>query len=299
MKEANDAAIANDMDAVAKAICTMHLRIGEETQGNVTSELKKMLETLRNGVRKTNPGGTDPADDLARIDTMLEEMLTRQRECSQGTKAVFQKGDSKDVYERAEQLQLKSLSQAEGGLVEDAGRVLDLIAKDGDSTVFTPVLKEVQTDLASVQTMLAGAKAGPLTQAIQSDIENTLEKMLAAIREKLAQIHRPQKPRRPNANPNTQPPPMKEPFIPPLAELKLLLTLQKDVNGRTELLDKQANSGTPKDDLAGQNKVLAHREAVIRDMTQKIADMINGVTPRGPALEDRNVPSNTGQFGPI
>jgi len=130
----------------------------------------------------------------------------------------------------------------------------------------------VQTDLTSVQTMLAGAKAGPLTQRIQADIENSLEKMLAAVREKFAQIHRPQKPRPSNSNPNTQPPPPPpEPFIPPLAELKLLLTMQKDVNGRTELLEKQANSGAPKDDLAGQNKVLAQREATIRDMTQKIA----------------------------
>ena len=49
MKQANDAAIANDIDAVAKALSALHFGVGEVTQGNVTNELKKMLAILRAG----------------------------------------------------------------------------------------------------------------------------------------------------------------------------------------------------------------------------------------------------------
>jgi hypothetical protein len=299
---------APGQQAVAKATThqrTASSKLGQNDPAGANEKQKHAVEELEHaGIALQgwidNMTQTQKSDDLAKIDAMLEQMLSRQQECSRATKTIFQKSGGKDVYQREDELQLKAISQDQGGIEQDAGKVLELIKREGDSTVFTPALKEVQTDLESVRKMLAGSKAGALTQRIQSDIENSLDNMLAAVRDKLAQIHRP-KPPTPGPGPRPDPrplPPGRERFIPPLAELKLLLTMQKDVNGRTELLDKQANSGTPKDELAGQNNVLAQREGMIRDMTQKIANEMHGGAPKGAPANDRNIPTTTGQFGP-
>jgi hypothetical protein len=65
----------------------------------------------------------------------------------------------------------------------------------------------------------------------------------------------------------------KDPLVPPIAELKLLLSMQKDVNDRTEVIDQNAQKVT-QENLDGQKKLLGDKEGVISDMTKKINEKL-------------------------
>jgi hypothetical protein len=62
------------------------------------------------------------------------------------------------------------------------------------------------------------------------------------------------------------------PLVPPAAELKMLRTLQLQINSRTVVLAKQKEAGRlPQDKVADQHRRLAERQKRMQTMTEAIA----------------------------
>ena len=252
--------------------------LSQDKSPDANKQQKKAIEELelaKQDLQKAIDDQKDKqqAEQLAKIDALLSAVLKRQQVVSKDTKDTYGKGKN-DQYERPEALKLAELSNEEGKINEEVEKVHAMLTKDGSTAVFPVVIAKVQTDLTSVQKMLGGKQAGALTQQVQSEIENNLLSLVDAIRKTLADLRRKQQ----GGNGPGQGQGQgggKQPLVPPIAELKILLQYQKNVNETTQLVDKLAEASGQKDAHAGQTKALSQEQASVRELTQKLIDKMN------------------------
>ncbi len=213
---------------------------------------------------------------LAEVDQMLEEILEAQKEASVDTKKVYAARDAEDGYTRAEELEMLRLSKQERRLREETKKVYDLIDKEGTTSVFPAVLKDVRSDLADVAKMLNDHKPGPLTQGIQAQIERDLEDLTNSVREELAKHRRRGK----SGGGGKGGGGGKSPLVSALAELKMLANMQRRINDRTVLLEKQkGGQNVSKTDLRDQHEKLSDRQEKLEKLTRDFARKIGGRVP--------------------
>ena len=204
------------------------------------------------------------AQQLAAIDQMLKTILEGQKNISAATKDVRgQRGA--DGYERLQQLRLTELSRGEGRLADDVGKVGEILQEEGKTAVFPAVLAEVAKQLTLLQTRLADRQADLVTQGIQEDVELALAEMIASIREELAK-RRKQDGEGGEGGGKGGGGGSDGPLVPPVAELKMLWRLQKQIASRTTELDAGAGEMTP-EQLAARCQHLAERQERLQTMT--------------------------------
>ena len=248
-----------------------------EDQKKASEDLKKAEDDLQQAIAD---------EEQKKQQAELEKMLKIQQAISADTKTAHEKILSTKESDKAElrtaELKLTTeLSPGEGKLADDAQKVMDMLIKEGTTVVFPSVLGEVKKDLLDVQKKLAGKEAGTLTQAIQHEIEQNLQEMVRAVRDKLAENR--DKKSKGGGGGQGGGGGGKPPLVPPVAELKMLRVMQLQVNGRTELVHKQAAENTlPKDQVEKETKGLAQREANVKKLTDGIAEKMRRGAPPPP-----------------
>jgi hypothetical protein len=201
---------------------------------------------------------------IAKIDSMLEAILKKQQGVSAETSGTYTRRKP-EGYSRPEQITLAKLSSRQGELGGEVDEVRDLLTKEGTTVVFPAILGEVRRDMVNASKLLGDRQAGSLTQEIQSEIERNLQDMIDAIRKELAERRRIVPAAAGCCGGG------KRSLVSGIAELKLLLALQKQINRRTVVLSEQKAEGelTAQQD-ASQHKQLAEREEKVRTMTAAI-----------------------------
>ncbi|HAU39207.1 MAG TPA: hypothetical protein DCX07_16025, partial [Phycisphaerales bacterium] len=175
------------VSSAAGAMSKASGQLGESKSGDANASQNRAIEDLEKARRDLEDALAQEqemaqAESLAKIDAMLERILKTQQGLSSQTKETFAKRLSDGEYARAEQIKLKELSDGEGRLRDDAAKVLEMLRKEGSTVVFPVVLEQVGKDLASVQNLLARREAGKLTQAMQQEIEKSLQELIDSIR---------------------------------------------------------------------------------------------------------------------
>ena len=167
---------------------------------------------------------------LAALQARCEHMLRLQKEVYEGTQQVDQTigGNAGKKATHAEETRSLQLSDRERDIVGEADKVIQLLEAEGSAVAFPEVFTQLRDDMKTVGRRLAKADVGTVTQVIEQDVIADLKEMVAALKKaREGSSHQPP------TDATTSPP--KDPaLIETLAELKMIRSMQKRVNSRTE-----------------------------------------------------------------
>ena len=263
------------VSSASKSMAGASKQLGKGKAGEANEDQKKAIEDLQKAREELADAIEQEqeiaqAEQLAKIDQLLQKILDRQVKISASTKAVHgHRAAKKPHYRRPEQLKLTEMSNGEGRLAADIKRIRDMLLKEGNTVVFPEVLREVRGDLQDVQKLLSSQDAGPFAQGLQQEIERSLQEMIDAIRKELAERRRKQQ----GGGGQCQGGGGKQPLVPPIAELKMLRTLQLGINRRTRLLNKQQEAKqVAGEKAAAEHKKLGERQESVRKMAESLKE---------------------------
>ena len=147
-------------------------------------------------------------------------------------------------------------------------------------SVFQWVLQTAGDDMNEAASRLDKEESGLATQEVQDDAIKKIGDLIEALRKERT------KPKQGGVGGGGGGG-GKQPLVPPIAELKMLRIMQRDVNQRTKKIDEEIAKATAgkKDMSKDQRDRLrraASKEGEIARITDKIARDLNGPPPDGP-----------------
>jgi hypothetical protein len=228
-------------------------------------ELEKRLKQLRE---------KELAKLLGNLEERVSRMLKMQTEVQQSTVALHNTIKSLGGKPGDAQRQ-KSQGEAdkEAAIIAEAEKALKLLEGEGTAVVFAGVLGQVKGDMEAIQKRLLETRVGEDTQSIEQDVIDQLKLMLEALKKAKQDLeNKPSDPK--PGDPNAKKPDNK--LIELLNELKLIKSLQEQVNKRTIMYNKQDPGEQAKDPLVqAELKQLADKQKVLQDMLHKLATGAN------------------------
>jgi hypothetical protein len=228
-----------------------------EKLAEAIKEIEKRIKQLREEEMKKL---------LANVEARCQRMLAMQIDVYQKTKGI-----DEEVQKNGGQLgnvdRQKALAQgeAEGQIVVEAEKCLKLLESEGSAVAFAKVLEEVREDMIAVQRRLNTAIVDKDTQTIEENIIAMLKDMLEALKKAQKEMGE-QKPSQ--GKPGK---PGNQKLIDMLAELKLIRSLQIQVNNRTKMYGDKDKGEQSKDDLVQKElKQLSLRQVKLQEMIDKL-----------------------------
>jgi hypothetical protein len=243
-------ALKNQADAIAKM-----------------EEAKKKLENLLRQMREEEIERV-----LAALQARCEKMLMMQIQVLGGTeetdRAILKNADKKP--NRDNKLASLKLSDTEKEIIQEANKCIQILESEGSAVAFPEVFQQLRSDMMHVQKRLDVADVFATTQDIENDIIDTLKEMIKAL-EKARQDNQ--------SDPGKGGPPGKsgKPADPKLLELiqelKMVRSLQKRVNDRTEVYGKRYPGEQAADpQIVRELRSLADRQQRIQEIVRRIAN---------------------------
>ena len=230
-----------------------------ERLAEAIKELEKRLKQLREEEMKKL---------LANVEARCNKMLVMQIEVYEQTKSIDanvtknggQKGTA-DIQKAQQQ------GDKEGEIVAEADRCLKLLESEGSAVAFAKVLEEVRQDMIAVQRRLGSAVVDKDTQIIEENIIALLKDMIEALKKAQAELGKDQPP--PGQGGGK---PQNQKLINLLQELKLIRTLQQQVNVRTKMYGDKDKAEQAKDaNVQNELKQLSARQVKLQEMLEKLA----------------------------
>ena len=233
------------------------------SQGQASEQLDQAAKELADAIDKAQQA--QQAQALVKIEGMLREILTAQQKITADTADTHAR-KAAGGYQRPELLKLAELSDGEGGLGEQTEKVLKLVTDEGTTVVFPVVLKEIKDDLGDVQKRLAQKEAGVLTRTMQEGIEANLRDLIDALRQEMSRRKKQGGGGKGGGGGGKKPP-----LVPTAAELKMLLTSQKQIHTRTLVVNAGQRSGElAEPEVKHQHEVVADRQKSLGTMTLEL-----------------------------
>lgn len=249
-----------------------------ESQGGAVRDIDDAITIVQNEINENNREQRERKlrDLLARCKTMLAHQKQVQAGIVGLDEAVRKTADGRPTVahaagaNRLADVQLESLREAEGAM--------KLIREDGTAVAFAEALESVMTDMESLKRRLDETDVADVTQRIAADVVESLLDMIRAL-EKAIQENEPGTP--PPGGPGGLP--GQQPLVNRLQQLKMILAMQRRVNGRTELYgqryrgEQAATAGLTDKDRRGVEAVLkeladlAKRQGRIGQATRELS----------------------------
>jgi hypothetical protein len=219
---------------------------------------KKKLEDLLKQMRE---------EEIERLLADLEKrcryMLAVQIEIRDGT-VVLDKEIQKNAEPRPTLQQAarsNKLADDEDKLVREADMALKLIRNEGSAVAFAEVFEQVRRDMDAVRFRLSKTFVDADTQTTENDIIETLKEMIAALQKAQKEAKQQGKPQKGNSGPQEQR------LIDQLAELKMIFSMQKRVNARTETYGKKyTGEQAPRPETAPTSREREHLEMINKEL---------------------------------
>lgn len=245
----NPAAVKNQADAIEKM-----------------EAAKKKLENLLRQMREEEIERV-----LAALQARCEKMLMMQQQVLAGTEdldKVIQKNSDKKPTAFNKRDGLK-LSDQEKDIVQEANKCIDILEAEGSAVAFPEVFQQIRQDMIHVQKRLELTDSGVLTQNIEKDIIENLKEMIDALK-KARQDNQPD-PGKPGQGKSG--PPGDQKLLELLQELKMVRSLQKRVNDRTntygKLFPNEEQARDPQ--IVRELRSLSERQQRIQEIVSRIA----------------------------
>ncbi|MCZ6688944.1 MAG: hypothetical protein O7H41_05015 [Planctomycetota bacterium] len=205
---------------------------------------------------------------LALLEERFRHMLAQQKEISRKTIAMDTAlgGNAPD---RAQKQAISELSKGETDLADQSDEALELLVEEGSTVVFPEVVKGMKQDLFNVAGLLASTRTDELTQAIQKEIEETLEELIEAVRKKQEHAGNCEGGGCCSGD---------APLLPASAEVKMIRSLQIRVNKRTTAFDldrdPKVEDALPKIKKEQVDRIAKKQESV-ENLTRTMAEKLN------------------------
>ena len=226
-------------------------------------ELEKRLKQLRE---------KELAKLLANLEERVNRMLRMQIEVRLSTIEIATRIGTQNPKPTVEIQKSQTEADKELAIIIEADKALKLMEGEGSAVVFAGVLTEVKGDMQAVQRRLNEGRVEKQTQDIEQDIIDQLTMMKEALK-KAKQDLENQANKPPSESPPGKP---NQKLLDLLNELKLIKSLQEQVNKRTIGYNKQDPGEQAKDALVQTElKQLSDRQKVLQDMLHKIATQAN------------------------
>jgi hypothetical protein len=256
----------------------------QQTPGR--EELEKAIEEMNQAIEelkaKDHDGASDEQDqalaELERMKAQLEEILRQLREEEREMfltmlEARFQEMLRVQLQINAETTRLDrvpadqrgsshatkstDLSRDQGGNALEADRALILLKEEGSSVAFPEAVEQMRDNMLTVVGRLGKADTGETTQLIEQLIVETLDEMILALQKELEKMKEQEQQQQQQQQQDQDPP-----LVDVLAELKMIRSLQNQINRLTrqlglEVEGEQAGEGDTLEllhDLSGRQQ---------------------------------------------
>ena len=238
-------------------------------QDKAIEELAKAAEELEKRIKQLRE--QEQLGLLANLEARCGLMLSLQIEVYEATKAIDGVVLKNNGAKSNSEIQ-KSQEQADKELkiVGVADAALKLLESEGSAVAFARVLEEVRVDMAAIQRRLNDTYVGKDTQGIEENVIAMLKEMVQAL--KKAQEDIKQQQGQPPPPPGSPPKPGDKNLIELVSELKLIRSLQVQVNGRTKGSAESYKGEQAADPIVrAELQQLAERQAKLQEMLTNIA----------------------------
>ena len=230
----------------------------QQTPGR--EELEKAIEEMNQAIEelkaKDHDGASDEQDqalaELERMKAQLEEILRQLREEEREMfltmlEARFQEMLRVQLQINAETTRLDrvpedqrgsshatkstDLSRDQSGNALEADRALILLKEEGSSVAFPEAVEQMRDNMLTVVGRLGKADTGETTQLIEQLIVETLDEMILALQKELEKMKEQEQQQQQQQQQDQDPP-----LVDVLAELKMIRSLQNQINRLTRQL---------------------------------------------------------------
>ncbi len=189
-------------------------------------EAKAQLEQILRQMREEESKRT-----LAQFETQLKTMIQLQRGVEDDTKRLDGIPNEKRTQEFMDETTRLSRREKEIGM--KAETLLVLLREDGRARMVAEVLSETVEDIQRTTNLLANGRADSVTLAIEKDILESLEEMLAAVEETERKLQEENDENSSESEAQTDEDPA---LIDKIAELRMIRSAQSRINRRTKMV---------------------------------------------------------------
>lgn len=217
------------------------------SEDKALEELHKAAEDLETMLRQLREEEKEMM--LASLEARFQRMLLAETAIHEGTTAVAAtpQKDWLDLnYGRC-----RELSQQQSDLTQECAQTVNLLREDGTSVAIVIAVEDIEADMSSVTGWMQEYKVGELTQSVQKDILESLKQLIETTQKEMQEMKEEQKQNQQPRDPNQE----KEGLVELMAEIRVLRSLQLQVNRRTKQVDGLLQSAAT-DDLPTLRKQL-------------------------------------------
>ncbi len=289
-KNAEKAAQANESASKNQSKASSQMSQGSQSGAKSSEEeaeqdLQEALDNLEQLQQQQQQQNKN--EQLFQIEQELKKMLAVQKDLLNKTQEVEKQrpGPTEKLPRRAKGM-VKQVFEDQQKL-SDAAKLV--VKKLEEAPVFQFVLVGCSNDMTEAAVRLDKEESGVVTQEIQEDIIRNLGDLIEALRKERQQQQQQQGGGGGGGG-------GKQPLVPPLAELRMLRIMQRNVNGSTKKIDDEVSKAkVEQKDLSKDQKDRLRRAAVkegeISRITKRIADELSSgpsAPPVGPDGGDGN-----------
>ncbi len=217
-----------------------------KNEDNAIEELHAAAEKLEAMLRQLREEEKEMM--LASLEARFQRMLQAETAIHEGTVGVAAtpQKDWLDLnYGRC-----RELSQQQSELTQECAQTVNLLQEEGTSVAIVIAVEDIEADMNSVSGWMQEYKVGELTQSVQKDILESLKQLIETTQKEMQQMKEQQKQQQ-QRDPSQEKPGLVE----LMAEIRVLRSLQLQVNRRTKQVDGLLQSTTT-DDLPALQKQL-------------------------------------------
>lgn len=227
-------------------------------------ELEKRLKQLRE---------EEAQKLLANLEARCNRMLVMQTEVYESTKLIDAAvAKANGVKSNADVQKSQQQADKENDIVAEAEKALKLLETEGTAVAFARILDEVRIDMQAVQRRLAESYVGRDTQAVEENVIAMLKEMLAALKK----AQQDQQQQQQSGQGQQQNKPGDQALIDMIAEIRLIRSLQTQVNARTQVQAQRYQGEQASDPIVqAELNQLAARQAKLLEMVQKLSTGAN------------------------
>ena len=218
-----------------------------KNEDNAIEELHEAAEKLEAMLRQLREEEKEMM--LASLEARFQRMLQAETAIHEGTigVAATPQKDWLDLnYGRC-----RELSQQQSELTEECAQTVNLLREEGTSVAIVIAVEDIEADMNSVSGWMQEYKVGELTQSVQKDILESLKQLIETTQKEMQHMKEQQKQEQQKRDPSQEKPGLVE----LIAEIRVLRSLQLQVNRRTKQVDGLLQSTTT-DDLPALQKQL-------------------------------------------
>ena len=201
--------------------------LASEERADAATEQEKAIEKLEEAKQQLSEAQEElerreREKKLFEIGKVLAEMLGRQRTVNVETEQIDEIARKEKNLSRPLLVKLQATAEKQSALKTDAAEMLAKLETE-NSVVFSYAMSDVVRDMTDAAERLGGQKTGWETQQIQKDIERTLAELVESLKQEYDKTRQggQQGGGQGGGQQGGDPP-----LVPPLAQLKLLRTLE-------------------------------------------------------------------------